>query len=83
MITGEDPRTWVNHLTHVSGSEQRKGNKMKTRLTTVDLAVNAIPFGIINGEYYDILFSIILSITFLGTGGFLVIRYKLFKMGVC
>jgi hypothetical protein len=28
-------------------------------------------------------FYIILSITFLGTGGFLVIRYKLFKMGVC
>jgi len=25
----------------------------------------------------------LLSITFLGTGGFLVIRYKLFKMAVC
>ena len=29
------------------------------------------------------LFLLLLSITFLGTGGFLVIRYKLFKMAVC
>ena len=31
----------------------------------------------------SILFIALLSITFMGTGGFLVIRYKLFKMAVC
>lgn len=31
----------------------------------------------------NIMIIALLSITFLGTGGFLVIRYKLFKMAVC
>ena len=37
----------------------------------------------VTSQVQSIMILALLSITFLGTGGFLVIRYKLFKMAVC
>ena len=48
------------------------------------LAVELTSSGFRNCRWNSLLLILaLLSITFLGTGGFLVIRYKLFKMAVC